>query len=143
MLAKSSHTSKIVLLSLLGLIWLLSPQPAIAGDKELIENFWHGYFGNITLPTDPSVFSWELLAKAKIDECYYGLSYPTQNRATFNISYPDDFRSDQVDACIRGLSIPDLNLGSPPGPGHPKVNQAYVWGLAKSGDNVWFGTVAN
>jgi hypothetical protein len=27
--------------------------------------------------------------------------------------------------------------------GLPKVNQAYVWGLAKSGDNVWFGTVAN
>lgn len=25
----------------------------------------------------------------------------------------------------------------------PKVNQAYVWGLTRTGDNLWFGTVAN
>lgn len=35
----------------------------------------------------------------------------------------------------------------PPGPpcmqGIPKVNQANVWGLAKSGDSLWFGTAPN
>jgi len=118
-----------VLLSLLGLICLFSPQPAIAGEQELIENFWHGYYGNITLPSDPSIFSWERLAKAKVDECYYGLG-DSRNRPSFNESYPNDFTPDQVTACIGASGI-------------PKVNQAYVWGLAKSGNNVWFGTVAN
>jgi len=125
---KSSYTSTMVLLSFLGLIWLFSLQPAIAGDEELIENFWHGYYGNITLPSDPSIFSWERLAKAKIDECYYGLDDP-RNRPTFNASYPNDFTSEQVQECIEDSGL-------------PKVNQAYVWGLAKSGNNVWFGTVA-
>ncbi|GAA3732361.1 hypothetical protein GCM10022225_12990 [Plantactinospora mayteni] len=27
--------------------------------------------------------------------------------------------------------------------GQPKVNQSYVWGLAASGDNLWFGTAPN
>ncbi|MDP1799342.1 MAG: hypothetical protein Q8K78_17735 [Planctomycetaceae bacterium] len=27
--------------------------------------------------------------------------------------------------------------------GQPKVNQAYVWGMTKAGDSIWFGTAAN
>ncbi len=27
--------------------------------------------------------------------------------------------------------------------GKPKVNEAYVWGLTKSGNNLWFGTISN
>ena len=101
------------------LVFISLPQPAGAGDKELVESFWKNDYGNITLPSDPSVFSWELLAKAKPDECFYGIG---DSRNDF--VYPGD-------------------LSSCPAPGQPKVNQAYVWGMVKSGDNIWFGTVAN
>ncbi|HSF80280.1 MAG TPA: hypothetical protein VLA49_03545 [Anaerolineales bacterium] len=46
------------------------------------------------------------------------------------------------DECYDGIGVP-----YPPGPpceqGVPKVNQAYVWGLAKAGENLWFGTAPN
>ena len=46
------------------------------------------------------------------------------------------------DECFDGVGNP-----YPPGPpcatGRPKVNQAYVWGLAKSGPSLWFGTAPN
>ncbi len=40
---------------------------------------------------------------------------------------------------------PYYELGQqPPGTvGQPKVNQAYVWGMTKAGDSIWFGTAAN
>jgi hypothetical protein len=48
----------------------------------------------------------------------------------------------QPDECFNGIGVP-----YPPGPpcavGQAKVNQSYVWGLAKVGANVWFGTGAN
>ncbi|HET6423204.1 MAG TPA: hypothetical protein VFG20_05945 [Planctomycetaceae bacterium] len=44
-----------------------------------------------------------------------------------------------------GIGKPYYLLGQqPPGtPGKPKVNQAYVWGMTKAGDDIWFGTAAN
>jgi hypothetical protein len=46
------------------------------------------------------------------------------------------------DECFAGIGLP-----YPPGPpcaqGRTKVNQAYVWGLAKAGQKLWFGTGAN
>ncbi len=44
-----------------------------------------------------------------------------------------------------GIGKPYYLLGQqPPGtPGKPKVNQAYVWGMTKAGDSIWFGTAAN
>ena len=46
------------------------------------------------------------------------------------------------DECFNGIGV-----NYPPGPpcaaGKPKVNQAYVWGLAKTGNDLWFGTMAN
>ena len=46
------------------------------------------------------------------------------------------------DECFNGIGMP-----YPPGPpcaaGQAKVNQAYVWGLTKVGDDVWFGTGTN
>ncbi|MBM4397242.1 MAG: hypothetical protein FJ087_16350, partial [Deltaproteobacteria bacterium] len=59
-----------------------------------------------------------LLAKAKPDECYYGIG--------------DE----------RNRYEPDVTLPCPAG-GRPKVNQAYVWGLASAGTDLWFGTGAN
>lgn len=60
----------------------------------------------------------EVLAKAQPDECYYGLGDP---RNVLPVVPPAQ--------CQEG--------------GTRKVNQAYVWGLAKSGENLWFGTMAN
>jgi len=135
--AKYYHTSKIVLLSFLGLIWLLTAGPAVAGDKDLMENFWVGNYGNITKPSDPPFcFLWQRLAKAKPDECYYGLdtdpTLPNHKKsiASFNSIYPGDMTSTQMDNCLlAGNKV--------------KVNQAYVWGLTRHGDNLWFGTIAN
>src|SRR5512133_1382582 len=56
-----------------------------------------------------------LLAKAKPDECFNGIGQP--------ITKPD----------ANGVSAT----------GKPKVNDAYVWGLTKVGDNLFFGTLAN
>lgn len=46
------------------------------------------------------------------------------------------------DECFNGIGNP-----YPPGPpcaaGVPKVNQAYVWGLTRSGSDLWFGTMSN
>jgi hypothetical protein len=55
-----------------------------------------------------------LLAKAQADECYTGLGQNT----------PQDYPP-----CTAGQI--------------PKVNQAYVWSEVDTGDDVWFGTVAN
>jgi len=60
----------------------------------------------------------ELLAKARPDECFLGIGDP-------NNTYPFDFDANQ---CTQGT---------------PKVNQAYVWGLVKAGENLWFGTAPN
>lgn len=98
-------------------------------NEDRVKGYWYKHYGKIKLPKDSRAFSWEMLAKAKVDECYYGLG-DARNRPTFNASYPNDFTDDQVQACIADS-------------GHPKVNQAYVWGLTKSGKYVWFGTVAN
>jgi len=46
------------------------------------------------------------------------------------------------DECYNGIGNPYI---SDPfsAEGAPKVNSAYVWGLTKSGDNLWFGTMSN
>jgi hypothetical protein len=56
-----------------------------------------------------------LLAKAKPDECFNGIGEP--------ITKPE----------ANGVCAT----------GRPKVNDAYVWGLTKVGDNLFFGTLAN
>jgi hypothetical protein len=57
----------------------------------------------------------EVLAKASPDECFNGVGQP--------ITYPD-----ANGKCATG---------------QPKVNDAYVWGLAKYGPKLFFGTLAN
>ena len=64
-----------------------------------------------------STLARELLAKAAPDECFHGIGDPANNYD------------------------PDLEL--PCSDGVPKVNQSYVWGLTKSGDDLWFGTAPN
>lgn len=47
-----------------------------------------------------------------------------------------------ADECFNGVGQP-YPAGPPCAEGLPKINQAYVWGLAQSGHNLWFGTGAN
>ena len=46
------------------------------------------------------------------------------------------------DECFNGIGQP-YPAGPPCAVGQAKVNQAYVWGLTKVGDDVWFGTGTN
>ena len=104
--------------------------PGLPGDGELqltldytqIETFWQDLYSEEceaagrTQSRDPG-YVIELLAKAEPDECFFGVGDPLNQ-------YPFDFDTQTCD-------------------GMPKVNQAYVWGMVKEGDNVWLGTAAN
>jgi hypothetical protein len=59
----------------------------------------------------------QLLEKAEPDECFVGIG-----------SSANQFPA--VPPCMDPAAT-------------PKVNQAYVWGLAESNSQLWFGTVAN
>jgi hypothetical protein len=116
-------------------------QPPLMKSQKLqsLEQFWINQFGSSNplqlnkskstksslaaqaTPIQPSPWATtelELLAKAPADECYYGMG----NSGNGPLSAAN------LPACTGG---------------QPKVNQSYVWGLVKNGDNVWFGTIAN
>jgi hypothetical protein len=82
-------------------------------DFEFASSDWNHY-----------VYDAELLAKAQPDECFFGIG--DANNIWPFASPPLDWGTDCFDCG-----------------GQAKVNQAYVWGLAKYGDNVWFGTAPN
>ncbi|MEV6343805.1 hypothetical protein [Actinoplanes sp. NPDC051851] len=48
----------------------------------------------------------------------------------------------KADECFNGVGVV-YPVGPPCAEGQAKVNQAYVWGLTRVGDDVWFGTGAN
>ena len=73
------------------------------------------------LDEDFQVLNRETLAKAQPDECFYGIGDP-QNQ----------FVPTGIDCATC------QNAG-----GNPKVNQAYVWGMAKGAGHLWFGTGPN
>ena len=110
-------------LLLLGLALALGPGLALAGPPapgqqvEALEEFWREMYGPQVSPQMIDDFIGTLdhqrLAKAQPDECYGGVGSP----------YPPGPPCD--------------------GGGVPKVNQAYVWGLAKAGRTLWFGTAPN
>lgn len=49
--------------------------------------------------------------------------------------------SDQ-DECFNGVGVP-YPAGPPCGEGQPKLNQAYLFSMVKTGPDIWFGTSAN
>jgi hypothetical protein len=69
-----------------------------------------------------------------------GAGAPPATRAA--AAAPELLAKAAPDECYDGIGNP-----YPPGPpcaqGRPKVNQAYVWGLAKDGRQLWFGTAPN
>ena len=95
--------------------------PSGAAQVTSLESYWAG---QATPAADPEprgpVLTGRLLAKSQPDECFAGIGKP----------YPVGTRD------AKG------NLVCPEG-SQPKVNQAYVWGLAKAGDHLWFGTGPN
>jgi hypothetical protein len=93
------------------------PCPAETPTAELVK-FWtlerFAIDGNEPIFVDQDLTP-TVLAKAKPDECFNGIGQP--------ITKPD-----ANGVCATGV---------------PKVNDAYVWGLTKAGDNLFFGTLAN
>lgn len=73
-------------------------------------------FSAVAIAGKPPAELWEVMAKASPDECFYAVG-------SSDNQYP--------------LS------GSCEEPGQLKTNEAYVWGLTKYGDNLFFGTAAN
>ena len=120
-LHKTKYWGKlIVVFSFLGLsIWFFSPQPASAFDqepsgqhwshdsgqheshvsgKDTIKKFWYDDYGQTHREGDAEdtcrmEFEWDLLAKAKPDECFYGPFDPAKNLASFvypgNLTKPE------------------------------------------------------
>lgn len=80
----------------------------------------------------------EILAKAKPDECFYGVGSPAN---TFFFNYTMEQAAQMVQGCP--ASVGPLAQGGEILNLIPKVNDGYIWGLAKAGDNIFFGTVSN
>jgi len=91
-----------------------SVDPAAA--VEMLEDYWLSTYQAPHTPQSELTtlaLDTQLLAKAEADECFNGPGVPYTGT---------------VPLCEYGV---------------PKVNQAYVWGLAKPGDELWFGTAPN
>lgn len=105
------------LLALCGLLVTQTGSPALAASSSSapFNTAQHSLAVGATT-TLPGGFRETLLAKAQPDECFdeIGLPYPAP--------------------------LPD---GSCPTGSQKKVNQAYVWGLARASDTFWFGTAPN
>ncbi|MEV0330497.1 hypothetical protein AB0H63_29180 [Micromonospora echinospora] len=48
----------------------------------------------------------------------------------------------EPDECFAGVGLP-YPAGPPCASGQAKVNQGYLWGMTRAGENLWFGTGAN
>ncbi len=87
--------------------------PAYGAPSDELYNFWQNLYANSTRQESRSL-QIELLGKAPIDECFYGVGDPrNQYGAT---------------SCDQGRW---------------KVNGGQLWGMVKSGDKLWFGTREN
>ncbi|UCF91269.1 MAG: hypothetical protein JSW39_23825 [Desulfobacterales bacterium] len=140
-----------------GLLMALGmPCAAYADAQERLNQFWSDEYGKIVLPHEPLTmnrdfveeglaadFEGEVLAKAQPDECFQGVGNPLNvfhPTLGFAANYPGDLTEQQMEDC---LDIAVTDYDTPSGRAQPKVNQAYVWGLTKFRDNLWFGTIAN
>ncbi|HXZ79353.1 MAG TPA: Ig-like domain-containing protein [Terriglobales bacterium] len=125
----NNSTRAAILLGLGILAWLASPMLVQADSQDMLQQFWSNAYGYVPSAPSESAYWRQLLAKAKVDECFYGLGN-VNNLNSFKSKYPNDFSASDIAACISANGL-------------PKVNQAYVWGLTKYGAELWLGTVAN
>lgn len=79
-------------------------------------------------------YAYKVMVKAQPDECYYGLG-DALNRPSFEDHYPNWLSKDDLKACVNTWVTDHF--------ARPKTNQSYIWGLTKSGNNLWLGTAAN
>ncbi|MCX6029955.1 MAG: hypothetical protein NT169_11755 [Chloroflexi bacterium] len=90
---------------------------------EQMEQFWQGLYGR---PSDPARINPSFMPQAT-------QPLPLGGKLLAKA---------QPDECFDGIGSP-----YPPGPpcatGRAKVNQSYVWGLTKTGNDLWFGTATN
>jgi hypothetical protein len=125
-------------------LWLCVPQTASAGAREDLEKYWIGAYGNIDASQFRDgcnvKFGRKVLAKAKPDECFQGVGNPG-NFASFQANYPGDLTLEEQAECL--AIQPPAEYETPNGHAQPKVNQAYVWGLTKYWDKLFFGTISN
>ncbi len=121
-------TTALCLRLLIGLAVLAAGRPASAQlTSDDLVDFWStnteigAVMGGVPLAPPARKIIANLLAKAQPDECFCGVP-------PMGPPYPPNPTNDPppCDDC-----------------GIPKVNQAYVWGLAKFESNLWFGTAAN
>jgi hypothetical protein len=109
----------IAILAVLGMVFAatasFAPSDASTAASELtqLQQYWNGQFS--VYPTLDPTLQKTLLAKAQPDECFDGIGPP------YSTNVPPN--------CVSGEI--------------PKVNDAYVWGLAKTGKTLWFGTAPN
>lgn len=94
----------------------LFAQDKASDDLQMLEEYYAS-FANAQVPLEKIFINYapKVLAKAQPDEDYYGLGDP------------------------RNYYNPALTSFK----ATPKTNQAYVWGLTKAGNNLWFGTAPN
>jgi len=111
------------------LLWSLFPTPATAVSTEVLRAY---FLGNISKPEPVEILFRDVLAKARPDECFYGIFSSDPESPWYDPDHPNNPENPNI-------YDPSLQESCP----HNKVNQAYVWGLAKSGDDIWFGTAPN
>ena len=128
----------------LGTLFLsFSPLPATAVDVvDDLFAFWNArYVTGADIFPPPSArpidrkLSTVVLAKAKPDECFFDPGDSGNDFQLFDLTDPE--------SCYGRTGAGDGINGEPAKNGTPKVNQAYVWGLAKAGSTLWFGTGPN
>ena len=106
--------------------------PALAQDPPTaLQSYWINNYSTFN-PATTTAFDWSVLAKAQPDECFFGVGDPN-NAASFYANYPANLPTGYTRPC-------SFSTGTN---GIPKVNQAYLWGLTKNRNNLWFGTIAN
>jgi hypothetical protein len=107
-------------------VWASTPATASAMTAEDFALYWYSAASDATPNPNLSI---EVLAKAEPDECFNAVACADANSEYYDPPPPDN------------PNVYDPNGAVPCNKN--KVNQAYVWGLAKSGDDLWFGTAPN
>ena len=91
----------------------ISPAPAKAISSQELFDYWAELYPQVLRPETPA-FDASLLAKASPNECFYGMGDPANQY--------------MAQTCTDGTW---------------KVNEGLVWGMTKSGNKLWLGTLNN
>ncbi len=128
---------RFVIFSLLVALLLCMVLPSLAQGQKSIQPIPASIKSNATTGGITGSYEWSLVAQATPDECFSGNANngltPAQvqaNNASFLSNYPAGLSASSLQSCIAGGSL-------------PKVNQAYVWGMTMTGNQIWYGTAAN